>query len=316
MPPRMILGSQENDSMRTVTLSVPMLALMLMFCFPALLEAEPPDSVVINNARADLLTKTIAISGRNFGDLPPVVNLGATSLEITSFTPTTIVANLPEDLPSGSYRLVVFAGGGSPRFGSLDVTVGDTGPQGLLGPAGPAGPQGRQGPPGLQGVPGPAGPAGSAINPLQVALLKWAPYSGVSFQVEGRPFGVAFDGANLWVTNAGANFVTKLRASDGANLGNLDVGSASLGVVFDGANIWVANEGGNIVTKLRASDGANLGNFSVGNDPFGVVFDGANIWVTNQGSNTVTKLRASDGANLGNFTAGGRPVWVGVCRAE
>jgi hypothetical protein len=250
MPPRMILGSQENDSMRTVTLSVPMLALMLMFCFPALLEAEPPDSVVINNARADLLAKTIAISGRNFGDLPPVVNLGATSLEITSFTPTTIVANLPEDLPSGSYRLVVFAGGGSPRFGSLDVTVGDTGPQGLLGPAGPAGPQGRQGPPGLQGVPGPAGPAGSAINPLQVALLKWAPYSGVSFQVEGRPFGVAFDGANLWVTNAGANFVTKLRASDGANLGNFSVGSASFGVAFDGANIWVANQGSNTVSKL------------------------------------------------------------------
>src|ERR1700693_5286007 len=138
----MILGSQENDSMRTVTLSVPMLALMLVFCFPALLEAEPPDSVVIYNARADLLAKTIAISGKNFGDLPPVINLGETSLQITSFTPTTLVAKLPEDLPSGSYRLVVFAGGRSPRFGSLDVTVGDTGPQGLLGPAGPTGPQG------------------------------------------------------------------------------------------------------------------------------------------------------------------------------
>ena len=87
----------------------------------------------------------------------------------------------------------------------------------------------------------PAGPAGPAINPLQVGLLKWATYSGVSFQVEGWPFGVAFDGANIWVANAGANFVSKLRASDGTNLGNFKVGSASFGVAFDGANIWVAN---------------------------------------------------------------------------
>jgi hypothetical protein len=210
--------------MRTVTLSIPIIMLTLVFCFPALLEAEPdswsPDSVVINSAQPDLLAKTIAISGRNFGDLLPVVNLGATALEVTSSSPTAIKAKLPADLPSGSYRLVISAAGGSSRFGSLDVTIGDTGPQGPLGPVGPAGTPGLQGPPGPQGVPAPAGLAGPVNNPLQVGLLKWAPYSGLSFQVEGRPFGVAFDGANIWVTNVGANFVTKLRASDGANLGN------------------------------------------------------------------------------------------------
>jgi hypothetical protein len=44
------------------------------------------------------------------------------------------------------------------------------------------------------------------------------------------------------------------------------------------------------VTKLRASDGAYLGNFAVGNRPVQVAFDGANIWVANQGSDSVTKL--------------------------
>jgi hypothetical protein len=231
-----------------------MLVFTLVFCFPALLRAEAdirsPDSVVINSAQADLLANTIAISGRDFGDLLPVVNLGATALEVTSFSPTTIKANLPEELPPGSYHLVVLAGGVSKRSGSLDVTIGNSGPQGALGPAGPAGPQGPQGPPGPQGVPAPAGPGGLAMNPLQVGLLKWAPYSGVSFQVGGLPFGVAFDGANIWVTNAGTNFVTKLRASDGANLGNFSVGNAPFGVAFDGANIWVANQGSNTVSKL------------------------------------------------------------------
>jgi hypothetical protein len=299
--------------MRTVTLPVPMLVLMLVFCYPALLEADrdssAPDSVVIDSAQVDPLAKTIAISGRNFGDVLPVVNLGATVLEVTSFNPTSIKANLPEDLPASSYRLAVFAGGGLPRLASLDVTVGDTGPQGPSGPIGPPGQQGPQGPPGPQGVSAP-GPGGSAINPLQVGLLKWAPYSGVSFQVEGRPFGVAYDGANVWVTNQGSDTVTKLRASDGADLGIFTTGANPFGVAFDGANIWVANQASNTVTKLRASDGANLGNFSVGNAPVNVASDGANIWVTNQGSNTVTKLRASDGANLGNFTTEGSPFGV------
>ena len=35
-----------------------------------------------------------------------------------------------------------------------------------------------------------------------------------------------------------------------------------MGMAFDGANIWVANSVGGTVTKLRASDGANLGGIS------------------------------------------------------
>jgi DNA-binding beta-propeller fold protein YncE len=51
----------------------------------------------------------------------------------------------------------------------------------------------------------------------------------------------------------------------------------------------VANSGSNTVTKVRASDGSNLGTFTVGSSPEGVAFDGANIWVANQGSSTVSK---------------------------
>ena len=84
--------------------------------------------------------------------------------------------------------------------------------------------------------------------------------------------------------------VTKLRASDGANLGAFPVGSYPYGVAFDGSSIWVANRYSGSVTKLRASDGANLGAFPVGSSPLGVAFDGSSIWVTNQNSGTVSKL--------------------------
>ena len=39
------------------------------------------------------------------------------------------------------------------------------------------------------------------------------------------------------------------------------------GVAFDGANIWVANHGDATVTKLRASDGTNLGRSSWAQTP-------------------------------------------------
>src|SRR4029077_5955072 len=55
------------------------------------------------------------------------------------------------------------------------------------------------------------------------------------------------------------------------------VGSSPENLVFDGANIWVTNWSDNTVTKLRASDGANLGTFRVGRNPYHITFDGANI---------------------------------------
>jgi len=65
-------------------------------------------------------------------------------------------------------------------------------------------------------------------------------------------------------------------------------------VAFDGANIWVTNQFSDSVTKLRASDGAVLGTYAVGKDPFGVALaitpTGLNVWVANFGSNTVSKL--------------------------
>jgi hypothetical protein len=144
-------------------------------------------------------------------------------------------------------------------------------------------------------VRGPQGSAGASLNPLQIATLRWYECSqnGQTFPVGAHPYapyGIAFDGGNIWVANWTSNNVTKLRASDGANLGTYSVGINPYGVAFDGANIWVTIYGSHNVTKLRASDGANLGTYSVGSYPTGVAFDGANIWVANTAGNTVSKL--------------------------
>ena len=132
---------------------------------------------------------------------------------------------------------------------------------------------------------------GPPLNPRQVALLRWyeANNTGKTFAAGPNPRYIAFDGANIWVTNGGTNRVTKLRASDGQVLGTFAVGNGPQGIAFDGANIWVTNTNSNNVTKLRATDGQVLGTFAVGNGPQGIAFDGANIWVVNGSSNTVSK---------------------------
>jgi hypothetical protein len=173
-------------------------------------------------------------------------------------------------------------------------------------------------------------------NPLKVALLKWYKANTATVFPTGMdPFGMAFDGANIWVANNASSTVTKFRANDGALIGTFSV-SVPLGLCFDGANIWVTSYPafggaagarppgkspalGNTVTKLRASDGKVLGTFNVGNGPWWPTFDGANVWVPLTGDNTVIKLRASDGKLLGTFNVGtgpygsafdGNSIWV------
>jgi hypothetical protein len=156
--------------MRKVLLQVSMLALALAFAFPASLLAVPVP--IINSAQADLSAHKITVTGTNFGSTQPSVNLGATALTVTSFSPTLIRAALPS-IGAGSYHLVVATNSSPPGIALLDVTIGVTGPVGPQGPVGPAGPQGSkgdagpQGPPGIAGPVGPQGPAGpvGAVGP-------------------------------------------------------------------------------------------------------------------------------------------------------
>ncbi len=147
------------------------------------------------------------------------------------------------------------------------------------------------------------------FNPLQVALLHWydANLVGEISLPNAAPFGMAFDGSNMWIASQGVG-VFKVRASDAAILGQFAVEDAAT-VAFDGANVWVAVDGlgpGSTVVKLRASDGAQLGSFDPGGNKFDIVFDGSHIWVT-EADGSVSKLRATDGVKVGNFKTGSFP---------
>jgi hypothetical protein len=78
---------------------------------------------------------------------------------------------------------------------------------------------------------------------------------------------------------------SKLRASDGALLDNLDIFLSPRSLAFDGENMWVGEYGSlphespnNTVTKIRVSDDAALGTFGVHKRPIAMAFDGTDIW--------------------------------------
>jgi DNA-binding beta-propeller fold protein YncE len=127
---------------------------------------------------------------------------------------------------------------------------------------------------------------------------------------------MACDGNNIWVPTYTENgTVTKLRASDGSNLGTFATGGVggAMAVASDGANVWVTNftgAGDGTVSKLRASDGQIVGVYTVGPNPLGVTFDGVYIWVANRAGASVSKLRASDGKVMGTFTVPPEPYGI------
>jgi hypothetical protein len=70
-----------------------------------------------------------------------------------------------------------------------------------------------------------------------------------TYAVGHGPFGVAFDGANIWVANFFSKSVMKL-AVNGTVVSNVAVGDGLAGITFAGGYLWVANNGSNTVSKL------------------------------------------------------------------
>src|SRR5262249_6098147 len=74
------------------------------------------------------------------------------------------------------------------------------------------------------------------------------------------PFGILFDGSNIWVTDQLANTLLKLD-QNGAIIQTVNVGSQPQLPAFDGTNIWAPN-GDNSVSVVRAATGTVVATLS------------------------------------------------------
>ncbi|HYG80352.1 MAG TPA: hypothetical protein VD861_08200, partial [Pyrinomonadaceae bacterium] len=114
------------------------------------------------------------------------------------------------------------------------------------------------------------------------------------------PFGIAFDGTDVWVSNFFSQSVMKLRRLDGALVGTYKTGDGPSAVYYHKAvGIIVVNNGSNNLMQLRQSDGVAVSTSATATGPINVAFDGTNLWVASTGSNrmTVKNTYPSDGTS-------------------
>src|ERR1051326_5903894 len=91
-------------------------------------------------------------------------------------------------------------------------------------------------------------------NPDQIALLRWYAADQAATIPVVSPQLLAFDGSSMWITTNNAS-VVRVRASDGSVLGTFTGFSVPYGVAYDGAHVWVVDWNINGVKKLNGSDG-------------------------------------------------------------
>ena len=145
----------------------------------------------------------------------------------------------------------------------------------------------------------------------------------INYPVGNGPVAVASDGSNIWVANEFDDSLTKLRASDGMELGTFPVGDGPRALAFDGRSVWVANANDDTVTRLSL-EGNVMATVAVGDGPIGLAYDGRDIWVSNNVGRTVSVLDGGDGSvlqslsipsNPGPLVYDGEHVWVGHVKA-
>jgi hypothetical protein len=67
---------------------------------------------------------------------------------------------------------------------------------------------------------------GAKLNPLEIAQMKWyIANSSTAFPAGSQPYGLCFDGANIWAADFGSDTVGELRTRDGNLLGTFKVGN-------------------------------------------------------------------------------------------
>jgi YVTN family beta-propeller protein len=137
------------------------------------------------------------------------------------------------------------------------------------------------------------------------------------------PIEMAYDGANVWVTNYTSSTVS-IVDQQGVLVHTifLPANAHPEGILFDGKYIWTANNGAgvNTVSKFDANTMTLIANYPVGNAPDGLAFDGTYVWVTNSYSDNVMKLNRATGEIVRTYPTGeyplsmvfdGKDMWIG-----
>jgi YVTN family beta-propeller protein len=98
-----------------------------------------------------------------------------------------------------------------------------------------------------------------------------------------RPSAVVGGAGSVWVTNSGANVVSRIDPRNtGTNAPEIPVGAGPTAIAYGAGSIWVANSGDGTVSRIDPASNRVVETIKVGNVPAGIAVAGRSIWVTVQ----------------------------------
>ncbi len=128
-----------------------------------------------------------------------------------------------------------------------------------------------------------------------------------SFAAPGnQPWGITWDGGNLWVACRATNTIYQIDSVSGGVLNSIpDPNTQLTDITFDGTYIWSTGYD-QVINKIDPSTGSVVQSFSAPTPSTGgLAFDGTNLWVSGFGSADIYRVDPSNGNVLGTIPAPG-----------
>ena len=129
----------------------------------------------------------------------------------------------------------------------------------------------------------------TALTEEPTNSIRITPNSRVIPSVGNMPYGIAYDGTNMWAVSTNLPGVSKITPS--GEVTNYTIGGINpYAIAFDGTNMWITSIAGDSV-KVIDPTGTEIHSYSMGylSGPFGIAFDGTNMWTAN-GNDSVSKI--------------------------
>ena len=147
-------------------------------------------------------------------------------------------------------------------------------------------------------------------------LLTPSPFTIDSFpSPDTTPFGLAFDGSNLWNVDLRAQTIFALDPVTGTVRRSFGApGQWCKGLCWDGAYLWVTDNNQSYIHRVDTTSGSVVQSFMApGSNPAGLAFDGASLWCADINSDQskpsfIFKLDPANGMILDSFEAPCRMV--------
>ena len=156
------------------------------------------------------------------------------------------------------------------------------------------------------------------VAPASGLLTRLDPVTGraVGHPIDPRagPAAIALGDNALWVTDNGANNVTRI---DPTGLHSpIPVGNLPTGIAVGAGGVWVADSLDDTVTRIDPNAMAATETIRVGSSPAGVAVAAGSVWVADSGDGTVTRIDPDTNKVVATITVGGSPQAIAVANGR